>query len=538
MRKPLGRRNQLLDPAGESETYLHERRRSRIIGRVIVGFFAVVVLVAAGGEAAYQHVTHKILRQSVSDLITTPRPSKPSPGVTQSPNATGGGTTTVTTGPPQNILVLGVDSRLGQNSQYQTKVGPAQTEDLSDTAILVHLSGDGSHATLISIPRDSVVTIPSCDRIDSNGNVVKSASGAIEKTDPTTALFNEAIELGGPACSIATVEKLTNVYIDHYVEIDFTGVVAMSNALGGVPLTMCDAISDSHTGLNLPAGPVNLKGQQALEFVRARYGLTGGDDLHRIQRQQQFMASMARKALDSANFFDAIKLYSFLNAVASSLTTDMSNSSLISLARTYQHIKTANIVFVTVPTYPAPKGDKWYEHVYWSTDESDALFSAVRADQTLATTTTGGTNTATITVPPSQITVNVLNGTGADGQAGDVADALRAQGFRIGQIGDAPNIPVAKTTIVYGPSRSDSERTLASALGAAPVAQLNNTTDTSLTLTVGQDWKGLSTGSTSSASPVTSPAGSASASSGASSVASGTAGIPTTSATNTSCVEG
>jgi LCP family protein required for cell wall assembly len=365
---------------------------------------------------------------------------------------------------------------------------------------------------------------------------MKDASGAIEHTEPTTALFNEAIELGGPACSIATVEKLTNVFIDHYVEIDFTGVVAMSNALGGVPLTMCEPISDSHTGLNLPAGPVNLKGQQALEFVRARYGLTGGDDLHRIQRQQQFMASMARKALDSANFFDAIKLYSFLNAVASSLTTDMSNSSLISLARTYQHIKTSNIVFVTVPTYPAPKGDKWYEHVYWSTDESDALFSAVRADETLATTTSGGSKVATISVPRSQVTVNVLNGTGADGLAGDVADQLRSQGFRIGTIGDAPDIPVAKTTIVYGPSRSDSERTLSSALAAAPVAQLNNTSATSLTLTVGQDWKGLSTGSSSSASAA--PVASGSAASSPSSVASGTAGIPTTSATNTSCVEG
>jgi LCP family protein required for cell wall assembly len=489
------------------------------------------VLIAAGGEAAYQHVTHKIVKQSFVDKIPGTRPSKPTPETTTSP-VVGGGTTTITNGPPQNILVLGVDSRLGQNAQYQVKNAPAQTEDLSDTAILVHLSGDGKHATLVSIPRDSVVEIPSCDKVDSNGNVVKDSAGDIEHTAAVQALFNEAIELGGPACSIATVEKLTNVYIDHYVEIDFTGVVAMSNALGGVPLTICEPITDAHTGLNLPAGPVNLKGQQALEFVRARYGLTGGDDLHRIQRQQQFMASMARKALASANFFDAIKLYSFLNAVASSLTTDMSNSSLISLARTYQHINAANIVFVTVPTYDAPKGDKWYEHVYWSTDESDALFAAIRADQTLATTTTGGSKVATITVPASQVTVNVLNGTGTEGQAGDVADALRAQGFRIGEIGDAPSIPVAKTTITYGPSRADSERTLAGALAAAPVAQLNNTTATTLTLTIGQDWKGLSTGTPTSSAVASSPVASPSAG------ASGTAGIPATSATNTSCVQG
>jgi LCP family protein required for cell wall assembly len=533
MPSPIGRRRKLLDPAGEHETYEHERRHSRIIGRVIVGLCAVVVLIAAGGEAAYQHVTHKITKQAVAGDILGTRPAKPSQEVTQSPDATGG-TTTVTTGPAQNILVLGVDSRLGQNSQYQVKNAPAQTEDLSDTSILVHLSGDGKHATLISIPRDSVVTIPACKRVDSQGKVITDSAGQPELSTPTTALFNSAIEIGGPACSIATVEKLTNVYIDHYVEIDFTGVVAMSNALGGVPLTMCDAIHDSNTGLNLPAGPVNLEGQQALEFVRARYGLTGGDDLHRIQRQQQFMASMARKALASANFFDAIKLYSFLNAVASSLTTDMSNTALISLARTYQHISTSNIIFVTVPTYPAPKGDKWYEHVYWSTDESDALFAAVRADQPLATTTSGGSTVGQISVPPSQVSVNVLNGVGTEGLAGQVGDELRSAGFNVVNVGDASDIPVAKTTIVYGPSRADSERTLASALGAAPVAQLNNTTATTLTLTIGADWKGLASASTASATPA--PASSAAASPSAG--ASGTAGIPTTSATNTSCVEG
>jgi hypothetical protein len=242
---------------------------------------------------------------------------------------------------------------------------------------------------------------------------------------------------------------------------------------------------------------------------------------------------MARKALDSANFFNAIKLYDFLNAVASSLTTDMSNSSLISLARTYQNIDASNIVFVTVPTYAAPKGDKWYEHVYWSTDEADALFNAVRADQTLATTTSGGSKVAQISVPRSQVSVNVLNGIGTEGLAGQVGDELRAAGFNVLNVGDAPDLPVAKTTIVYGPSRADSERTLASALGAAPVAQLNNTTATSLTLTIGQDWKGLSNGPASAT-----PAPASSAASSPSAGASGTAGIPTTSGANTSCVEG
>ncbi len=531
------RRRRLLDPAGVQETYDHERRRSRIIGRVLVGFFAFVVFGAATAVAAYQNVAHKVTTQSFVDkLNSATRPKKP----TAKNSSTGGTTKTA----PQNILVLGVDSRLGQNSQYQVTSGaPLQTEDLSDTAILVHLSGDGQHATLISIPRDSVVAIPACKKIDANGNVVTDSAGQPEYTEATTALFNSAIELGGPACSIATVEQLTNVYIDHYLEIDFTGVVSMSNALGGVPLTMCDPISDAHTGLNLPAGPVNLEGQQALEFVRARYGLTGGDDLHRIQRQQQFMASMARKALNSENFFDAIKLYSFLNAVASSLTTDMKPSILISLARTYQHINTSNIVFVTVPTYPAPKGDKWFEHVYWSPDESSALFSAIRNDQSLTTTTSGGSKVASITVPPSQISVQVLNGTGQTGLAGSVADQLRTAGFNVVNVGDAPDMTTAKTTISYADSRADSERTLASALAGTPNAQLDSSATKTLTLTIGQDWQGVrALSSISSSAPASSaPASSAPAGSNAASPAasgSSTAGIPTTSATTDSCVQG
>ena len=396
MPRPFGR-HRLLDPRGELASYEHAQRRARIIGRIVVGFLAAVVLVAAVGVLTVKNILDKVHHTASIDTYIPPseRPTKATPDTANGNKGT-----------PQNILILGVDSRLGENSQFQVTPGsglPAQTETLSDTAILAHLSGDGKNVTLISIPRDSVVKIPACDKVNANGDIQRDSSGQPLMTSPVTALFNEAIQRGGPACTAKTLEQLTGVYIDHYLEIDFEGVIKMSNALGGVPMNICSPIHDAHTGLNLPAGEVNLKGEQALAFVRARYGLTGGDDLHRIQRQQQFMASMVRKALSSSTLFNLPSMTSFYGDVASSLTTDMGSSTLINLALRYRHLDTKNIVFATVPTYPAPKGDPWYQHLYWSQDEATALFNAIKDDRPLTVSASNGQNVANLTVAPSNV---------------------------------------------------------------------------------------------------------------------------------------
>lgn len=524
MSPQFGRRR-LLDPVGEQATYDRSRRRARIIGRIIVAICAVIVLAGATGVLVVKHILDSVKRGPSLNSIIDPntRPSKPS-AAPDDPKSKG---------PAENVLILGVDNRLGENSQFQVKGGePQQTEDLSDTAILAHLSADGKNVTLVSIPRDSVVKIPQCDKVDAAGNPVLGSDGQPEMTSAVTALFNEAIERGGPACSVKTVESLTNVFIDHYVEIDFTGVIKMSNALGGVPLTMCDAIHDAHTGLNLPAGPVNLKGQQALAFVRARYGLTGGDDLHRIQRQQQFMASMARKALNSSTLLNFPSMVSFYDDVASSLTTDMKSSDLINLALRYRKINTNNIVFATVPTYSPPKDSPWAAHLFWSDDEAKALFNAIRDDQPLTTTSANGQNVATITVAPSQVSVRVLNGTTTNNLAHDVAAQLAAEGFDIAGIDSASDVPVAKTTISYAANRSDSAKTLSAALGAAPQQVVTSASTPTITLTIGQDWAGLATPSA-TPSPPASPTSSLPASS-----ASPLAGVKTTNATTDSCVQG
>jgi LCP family protein required for cell wall assembly len=513
-------RPKVLDPAGEQVAYEHAQRRTRIIGRLIVGFFALVVLAGGIGGVAYQEIFSKVdYGKSLTDVLppaTRPAIAAPKPNPTT-------GAVAAPTGTAKNILILGVDSRLGENSQFQVKGAPAQTEDLSDTAILAHLSANGNAVTLVSIPRDSVVQIPSCKKVDNDGNPILSSTGQVQYSKPTKALFNEAIELGGPYCSAQTLESLTGVRIDNFLEIDFSGVVKMSKAIGGVPLNICEAIHDKNTGLNLPAGPVNLIGDQALAFVRARYGLTGGDDLHRIQRQQQFMASMVRKALASTNFFNPGTIYSFYSAVASSLSTDMTSSQLLSLGVKYRHIDTSNIIFTTVPTYPAPKGDPFYEHLYWSDDEANALFSDIHDDIPIPVST--GTNVGSITLPRSAITVEVLNGTSQDGLARQVRDQLTTAGFDVVSIGTATNSPVAKTTVSYVASHTTSMQTLASALNTPPQEVLASSAGANIVLTLGADWAGVSTAPASSSPP-------------ASASPSAIPGVKATSATTNTCVEG
>ncbi len=468
---------------------------------------------------AYQKIFSKVdYGKPLNDVL----PAKDRPAAAAAkPNPTTGAVTT--SGTAKNILILGVDSRLGENAQFQVKGAPAQTENLSDTAILAHLSADGKHVTLVSIPRDSVVQIPTCEKVDNDGNPILSSIGQLQFSKPTKALFNQAIELGGPYCSAKTLESLTGVRIDNFLEIDFNGVVKMSKAIGGVPLNICSAIHDSNTGLNLAAGPVNLIGDQALAFVRARYGLTGGDDLHRIQRQQQFMASMVRKALSSANFFNPATMYNFYSAVAGSLSTDMTSSQLLSLGLNYRHINTSNIIFTTVPTYPAPKGDPFYQHLYWSEDEANALFSDIHDDIPIPVST--GTNVGNITLPRSAITVVVLNGTSTSGLARQVRDELTTAGFDVVSIGTATNSPVAKTTVSYVASHTTSMQTLASALTATPQEVLASSAGANIVLTIGADWAGVSTAPASSSAP-------------ASAAPSAIPGLKATSATTNNCVQG
>jgi len=231
-----------------------------------------------------------------------------------------------------NILVVGSDAREGPNAKYGKRVGPAR----SDTTLLVHLAKGRKTITVVSFPRDAMVQIPKC-----------------ESTPAQLGLLNSAYSYGGVACTWKMIERLTGLRIDHSIEVDFTGLKSMVDALGGVPITLPKAVNDPKSQLNLAKGEHVLSGEQALAYVRTRHALGDGSDIARIKRQQQFMASMLRKASQQGS--NPVKVVKFLSAAARGLTFDkgLSIGELASIVASLDDQR--KTTFVTVPWGPYPQ---------------------------------------------------------------------------------------------------------------------------------------------------------------------------------------
>lgn len=265
-----------------------------------------------------------------------------------------------------NVLVMGDDTRKGQ--------GPAiggSTPGLSDTTILLHLSADRKFAYGVSLPRDAMVERPQCR---SRTGVV--AGGLTQ--------FNDAYAIGGPACTIKTVQELTGIKIDHYVVVKFKGFKSMVDAIGGVTVCIPKAIDDNYMNSNIhfPAGTYNITGEQALNYVRERHGVGDGSDLGRMKRQQAFIASMIHKVVSAGTLANPIKLYNFLDAATKSIQTDPGFASLpalVSLGSSLEHIGLDHVKFISVP-YQAYPSD--INRVEWA-PEANKLWDLMLHDQPL-----------------------------------------------------------------------------------------------------------------------------------------------------------
>jgi LCP family protein required for cell wall assembly len=234
----------------------------------------------------------------------------------------------------ENFLIIGSDSRQGANAAYGHDPGQR-----SDTTIVVHLAADHHRATVVSIPRDAWVRIPAC-------------RGAHGKTVPEHAeLFNSAFSVGGPRCTIATVQKLTGIAITHFVQIDFSGFRRVVSALGRVTVCSPEAVTDSGTHLTLKKGENRLDGRKALQYVRARESLGDGSDLGRIKRQQQFLGVVLRQAMSGSLLTDPARLTRFLDAVTRAITVDQGTTfgDLRTLARSLHGLDPKRVTFYTAP---------------------------------------------------------------------------------------------------------------------------------------------------------------------------------------------
>lgn len=347
------------DPAGaESAPVAPARHPWSARRKVVLVAVAVVVLALVGAVAAVARLQGNIAAVDITDQLGTDRPSA---NVPNGPGAFPGALT---------IAVFGDDTRSGDNGF----VGGQKGAGRSDTALVVHLNAARTQLQVVSIPRDSMVQRPSCTRKD--GTTIPAALDQ----------FNAAYTEGGAACSIRTIEKLTGVRIDEYVVVDFNGFRKIVDAVGGVEVCVPKAINDKESGLDIPAGRTLLNGQQALAFVRTRHGVGDGSDLGRIELQQQFLGALATKVKSMNLVTDAPRLYAFLDAVTSSLTTSpklAQVTNLVGLAQDLQRLPADGIVFRTVPTaaYPADPN-----RVQW-TAKAEELWRAMREDQPFPTAT-------------------------------------------------------------------------------------------------------------------------------------------------------
>ena len=206
-----------------------------------------------------------------------------------------------------DILVLGSDSRAGTNAEY----GPDEGGARSDTAMIVHVYEGHKTASVVSVPRDTLVHRPDCT--DSDG---KTVSGS------RRAMFNTAYESGGPACAVKTVEKMSGIRMDHYIEVDFTGFKKLIDKLGGVKITTAKPINDSKSHLNLAPGTHTLDGEQSLGLVRTRKSVGDGSDLGRIQLQQAFIKALIDQVKSVGVLTNPKKLLDLADTATKAVTTD------------------------------------------------------------------------------------------------------------------------------------------------------------------------------------------------------------------------
>ncbi|WP_433476611.1 LCP family protein [Spirillospora sp. CA-142024] len=330
-----------------------------------------------------------------------------------------------------NILLMGSDSRAGENARYGTEAGQR-----SDTTILLHISPGGESAIGISFPRDSMVQMPACERKD--GSTVPAQFGMI----------NAAFSNGGPACTWRTIESLTRIHIDHYVEVDFAGFKRVVDALGGVEICVPRRIDDPKAELHLKAGRQTVRGDQALGYVRTRYVLGDGSDLDRIKRQQAFMASVVKKATDKGMLTDPGRTYGFLSAATKSIKADdkLTLSVMQKLAGSLRGMSAGKVRFVTVPVQAFPQ-DK--NRVQFDQALAAPLFESIREDNKVPEPAPVPAQNQVQPVPPAQVMVGVFNASGTEGLAQRTADQLTERGYQVVKVGTSTK-RYAQTQILYG----------------------------------------------------------------------------------------
>ncbi len=445
----------------------------------------VVILGTAGaGYLYYQHLNGNIQKGRRSNGDDKAQRTRP--------NAAGQ--------TPLNILLIGSDSR---NSDENVKLGGAKYDrgspPLADVQMLIHLSADRKSAAMVSIPRDTRVDIPKCTDPDT-GKVYPA----------TNAIINTTLARGGAGCTLSTWENLTGVYIDHWMTIDFAGVVKMADAIGGVEVCVRQNVWDHSTpaqrggsGLKMKAGRKKVEGVQALQWLRTRHAW--GSDVMRARAQHMYLNSMIRTLKQQNVFTDTGRLMDLAEAATKSLKVSEEIGTVKKLYDLGTELKSVPADRITSVTMPNVEDAQNGEHVVPEKAGADKLWQMLRDDvpfdkngKPSGAKKGAGTSqpTKTPSVDAARLGVLVQNATqssteaAAVGRAGTVSQALVQKGYGRATADTSASLSADRTVVRY-PSAdlAGDAQAVAKALGI-PMSQVKQSTDVSgVTVVVGADWR-------------------------------------------------
>ncbi|MPY60812.1 LCP family protein [Streptomyces spongiae] len=455
------------------------RRRRRIL-RWSATVLSVLILGTAGaGYVYYQHLNGNIRKDDLN--LGDKQIAKPTP------NAAGQ--------TPLNILLIGSDAR--DTKENQQLGGAKETfggTPLADVQMLLHLSADRTNMSVISMPRDTLLQIPKCTDPD-DGKVYAASNGRV--------MTNQSLGRGGPGCTVATWQELTGIHIDHFMMVDFSGVVSMADAIGGVPVCVTANIyskdSQGHgSGLKLEEGTTYIKGKQALQWLRTRYGFEDGSDIARAKAQHQYMNSMVRELRENATITNPNKLRNLAEEATDALTVDDglgTVKALYDLSTELRKVEPKRITMTTMPyTYVGAR-------VVPKEGDAEKLFRLVREDIALdgkdkkkATTEENASDDPA--AAEDEIGVLVENGTRTStlapvsGRASTVTQLLVREGFTKATADQTSAVSEDETVVRYPSAELEGDaQAVAKALGI-PLSQVEKSTAVSgVTLVVGADWR-------------------------------------------------
>ncbi len=357
--------------------------------RIITSLSVAIVLVSSVSSFGLGRVSSQIARIDVFKSLDD-RPEK--------------------TSKAENYLVVGSDTREGltKAQMRELRVGSTATAagGRSDTMLLIHISKARDRAYIISLPRDSLVTIPEHISSSDKKTLISARPGKL----------NSAYSYGGAPLLIETIELATSIKIDHYVEISFAGFAGIVDALGGVEVCTKVDIDDPKSHLVLSAGVHTLDGIEALKYVRTR-DFDGRGDIGRMQRQQQFMSAVLNKATSSGTLLNPFKLKNFINASLASVTFDsgLDPNDLLTLAKQMKNLSSGNVRTLTVPLSNPNGRYEGLSVVIWDDVLGADLWTRVRDDLPLVDEVTPTPSaSASTTAKPAPVIVDKFKTRTAD----------------------------------------------------------------------------------------------------------------------------